>query len=259
MKPRQRAMPVGGAQVEVDARVHAAVAEVAVERAGVVVACRGGARNSRRYVAQPLGRHRGVFPALPRVALLAGHARGRAEARFAHEPQVLLLVSSSNSFIDGACGRVASRAMSARALASDSALSSPPNSTISQPLPSGSSSVSSGWMCFFFMSSTSRSSSPSSPMQPDARISTHVIGRFVDARIAEHEQRAMPGPRHQAQRRLEHGDARALGADERARHVEPVLRQQLVERCSRRRGAESSESARGSGARSDRRSARRSR
>ena len=60
-----------------------------------------------------------------------------------------------------------------------------------------------------------------------------VIGGLVDARVAEHHQRACAWPRHQAYRGLQDRGARALGTDQRAGRVEPVLRQKLVEIVAR--------------------------
>src|SRR5581483_585342 len=65
-------------EVEVPARVHAALPEVAVERAPVPVAA-----------GEPLWRHRGVLPALVAVRP-ARKERRRAETRLAHLPHVAL-------------------------------------------------------------------------------------------------------------------------------------------------------------------------
>ena len=79
-------------QVEVPARVHAAVAVVAVERALVAVLA-GQLAELPQVAAELLGRHCRVFPALVGVRL-AGDEGGRAEACLADLPDVrgLLLV-----------------------------------------------------------------------------------------------------------------------------------------------------------------------
>src|SRR6478752_7083978 len=77
-------------QVEVPASVDAALAVVAVERALVAVLV-GELREAAEVLAEPLGRDGRVLPTLVRV-LLAWHERGRAEARLAHLPDVLLAV-----------------------------------------------------------------------------------------------------------------------------------------------------------------------
>jgi hypothetical protein len=57
----------------------------------------------------------------------------------------------------------------------------------------------------------------------------NLVGGLELAVPAEHEQRLVLRARDQVHRRLEHRDARALGADERRGDVEVVLRQQVVE------------------------------
>src|SRR5581483_11593986 len=75
-------------EVEVPARVHAALPEVAVERAPVPVAA-GEPLERAQVVAEPLWRHRGVLPALVAVRP-ARKERRRAETRLAHLPHVAL-------------------------------------------------------------------------------------------------------------------------------------------------------------------------
>ena len=54
----------------------------------------------------------------------------------------------------------------------------------------------------------------------------HLVGCRIDVGIAEHHQCPRPRAVDETDRRLEHGHARALAADERARDVEPLFRQQ---------------------------------
>src|SRR5439155_14553020 len=77
-------------EVEVPARVDAALAVVAVERALVAVLVRE-LREAAEVLTQPLGRDGRVLPSLVRV-LLAGDERRRAEPRLAHLPDVLLAI-----------------------------------------------------------------------------------------------------------------------------------------------------------------------
>ena len=92
-KERNARMPGSRLQVEVRARVDAALAVVAVERALVAVLA-GELAEVAQVVAEPLRRDGRVLPALLRVGL-AGDERGRAETRLAHLPDVLLLLRSS--------------------------------------------------------------------------------------------------------------------------------------------------------------------
>ena len=74
-------------QIEVESRVHAAVAEVAVERAFV------GERGHHlaqiaEIAAEFVGSDGGVFPSFP-VQRFAGHVRGRAETGLANIPNAL--------------------------------------------------------------------------------------------------------------------------------------------------------------------------
>ena len=63
-------------------------------------------------------------------------------------------------------------------------------------------------------------------MRKDAR---HDVARLEYVGIAEHQNCACTGARDQNGVRLQRDGAGALGADQRARNVEAVLRQELVE------------------------------
>ena len=56
-----------------------------------------------------------------------------------------------------------------------------------------------------------------------------MVGGVEHVGVAEHQRAAVLGARDQAHGRLEHVHARALGADQRAGHVEAGLGQELVE------------------------------
>ena len=151
--------PAAAREVEVVADVHAALAEVAVVDAPEAVP-----RRERPQVAQvvadPLGRHRRVLPALPVV--LALRERGDREPDLAHLRE--LLGARRRPRRAGRRSRPArssSSSASARARASSSV--SPPSSTTIQPLPSGSRSSASTFSRASRSYSTSRSSKPSRP------------------------------------------------------------------------------------------------
>jgi len=80
--------PVRGLEVEVPARVDAALAVVAVERALVAVLA-GELAKLTQVLADALGRDCRVLPALVGIGL-AGEEGGRTEPRLAHAPDVLL-------------------------------------------------------------------------------------------------------------------------------------------------------------------------
>ena len=91
MKARYFAMPVRRLEVEVVARVDAALAEVAVEIADVVVLVEQLAEVAQ-VAAELLRRDGGVLPPFPRVAACRGRERRGAEARLADAPDQLLLL-----------------------------------------------------------------------------------------------------------------------------------------------------------------------
>src|SRR5204863_6313566 len=87
-EPPERPDPVARDEVEVPARVDAALAVVAVKRALVAV-LRGELAQPPQVLPDTLGRDGRVLPALVRIRL-ARDEGGRAEARRAHLPEVLL-------------------------------------------------------------------------------------------------------------------------------------------------------------------------
>jgi hypothetical protein len=66
--------------------------------------------------------------------------------------------------------------------------------------------------------------------------------------VAEADERSMLRPRNQSCSGLEHHDARAFGADECARHVESILRKELIEVVANTRRGMSGKRVRISGA-----------
>ena len=136
-KPRQCAMPSRRRQVEVDARVHAAVAEVAVDRGAVAVAVDQRAELAQ-VVAEAQRVHRRVLPANDRIGTARAEGeRGRRCAGLADRPEAAHADAIRRS------ARRRTPASAACAVAIASSRDAPPNSTISQALPGGSSAMSS--------------------------------------------------------------------------------------------------------------------
>ncbi len=84
---RNFAMPWRGFEIEVDARVHAALAEMAVQVAGIAVLVEQLAQLAQ-IAAQVFWRHRRIFPAFPSDRLVR-HVRGCAQPSLAHLPDLL--------------------------------------------------------------------------------------------------------------------------------------------------------------------------
>src|SRR3546814_8767106 len=83
-------------QVEIDAHMHAAAAEMAVEGASVAVAVQECAKLAQ-IGADPIGSNRGVLPSPPGIGL-PGHMRGGTETGFANFPDLALLVGIAQPF-----------------------------------------------------------------------------------------------------------------------------------------------------------------
>ena len=240
-------------EIEVDARVHAALAEVAVERRTRSRSASSSARNSRRYSPSLLGRHRRVLPAFPGVGLI-GHVRGRAEPGLAHLPDALRSRIVEQLHRRRALRRAAARPSAAAPCASASSCVSPPNSTSSQPLPGGQQlDVAPGAGACASCRRPARSSMPSSADRLGSQHLADVVAGLVHVRVAEHEQRrgaagsarAAPSPR---------GSLTSVPsrADQRARDVEAVLRQQRGQVVAGDAARNVGEAARGSRPRSGR-------
>ena len=68
--------------------------------------------------------------------------------------------------------------------------------------------------------------------EPDGPVGEHVrhgVGRGEDVGKRDHDEDAFLRAWHKLERRAQNGDAGPLGADERTRHIEPILGQQLIE------------------------------
>ena len=248
-------MPVGGVEVEVDAGVHAALAEVAVERAVVAVLSssarsRAGSRRARS------GGTARVLPALPGVGL-AGDVGGGAEARpRAPSRSACSLAASSNSLHRRRAPAALQRRASSCGLAVGLVLACRRRTRpAASRLPSGSSvDVRRDAGACFFMSLDEQ---VVDALQRRSGRSASTSGTWsagvVDVGVAEHERATRAGGLGTRRtRRLEDVTQRPLGADQRARDVEAVLGQQLVEVVAGDAARDVRVSARGSGRRSGR-------
>ena len=220
-----------GLQLEVDPGVDAALAEVAVERAVVAELLEQLAEVAEVGPTRSGGTAESSHPSQASFSPGMRAVAPRPDSRTFH--RCSSSASSSKSFIDGGLPTVFRRSISCRALSSDSSLLSPPNSTRSQPPPSGSRVMSFGWMPFFFMSWTRTSSSPSRPVGWNSQDLGDVVARAVDVGIAEHQQRLDGRAVDQVQAGLQDRDAGPLGARQRPGDVEAVLGQQVVEVVAR--------------------------
>ena len=132
MKALKFSMPVGGVQVEADAAVDAALAEVAVERRIVVVLV-----EQLAQVAQVCGRpFPAARPSLPsRARCRAGPAPRRSSPGRPRAPSrsSALVADRRTASWPAGCRCFFSASMQRRACSSASSLLSPPNSTIKKP------------------------------------------------------------------------------------------------------------------------------
>ena len=221
----------GGLQVEVDPGVHAALAEVAVERPGIAVLGHQGAQPAQIF-SEARGRDGGVFPALP-VLGFAGHEGGGAERRLAHGPHVLRL------------DRVAEERHRRRARAAAEPIHQPRGLRFGLRHAVGAE---------LDVEPTLPFRQQGEPFQVQVLLAGVTDEQFVDAleadragrcdlldrvgrqedvRESQDEERPAWRAGDQPGRRFENGDAGAFGADQRPRDVEAVLRQQEVEVVAR--------------------------
>ena len=219
-------------QVEVPAGVDAALAVVAVERALVAVALRE-LREAAEVLAEPLGRDGRVLPALVRV-LLARDERRRAEPRLAHLPDVLLAVGVVVQLhprrrlpvlLEVAHQRARLRVGLVLRLAAE--LDEQPAAAVGEH------------RALVLVDAEQRhvlDQRVVHPLDRDRLVLARdrdVVGGAELVRVADGEERDARRLRDQLERRLEDRHARRLRADERARDLEPLLREQLVEVVAR--------------------------
>ena len=210
----------------------AALAVVAVQRALVAVFV-GQLREASQILAEPLGRHGRVFPALVRV-LLAGDEGRRAEARFAHLPDVLLgvgvvvhLHSCRRNAVVLEVAHQGVRLLVGLLLRVAAELDEQPAAAVGKH------------RALVLVNAEQRhvldqrvvhSFNGDGPVLAGHR---DVVGRAVPVRVAHDEERDAPRLRNELERRLEDRHARRLGADEGARDLESLLGKELVEVVAR--------------------------
>ena len=215
-------------QVELDARMHAALAEVAIQRALEAVPVELLAKLAQ-IAPQPLGRNGGVFPAFPRF-LAVGEPRGGAQTSLAHLPQLLLVLLVVEQLHRGAAreaGHQRARFRVRLRLRVAAEFDQEPSFPFGQqlrvlrvdlhPLHVGDEHV-------------------VEPLAAD-RLRLHhfgdVVAGVVDVLVPEHQERPATRARHEPHRRLQHHRARPLATDERAGDVEAFLGKELRQVVSR--------------------------
>ena len=161
-------MPVFALQIEADAHVDAAVPEMPVEGAVVVVFVHQLA-DVAQVAAEFFRRYGGIVPAFP-LGRRAGRKRGGARAGFADLPDGACFCCGvdARSWADRACASGARRA--ARPALCACSGSSAPNSTSRKPPPFGK-QLDVGRVLFCLRPSTMLPSKPSRPMGLNSRIS----------------------------------------------------------------------------------------
>ena len=223
---------LGGVQVERDAGVHAALPEVAVQaRPGVagVAELVVEALEATQVVAE-LSRARRRSPPSPRRCPAgAGRARWRRGPPRGPATARVRGPGRPGRTPSGSCSVSCSAASIASARLSASSTVSPPNCTIRNARPLGSSASACGLRC---LSCSSWISLCVQAFQRDRLVLDdrgHRVGGLGHARVAQHDEGAVLEHGHQLQLRAQDGDQSGLAADEQARHVEAVLGQQGVE------------------------------
>ncbi len=214
-------------QIEIDASVHAGVAEVAVERAFVAVRGHHLAQIAE-IAAKFFGGDGGVFPAFPAHGF-AGHVRGHAESRFADFPHAfdLLLVGvEAHVRRMGAVGESLHQSAGLgfgfpRGFSAE--LNHQPSAAFGQQREA-----------FGVDSFRSRVADQKivEAFESDGLVRHdfgNVVGTLINVGIGDDQQHAFRRTLDQAARRFENGDAGALGADEGAGHVEAILGQKEVQ------------------------------
>ena len=214
---------LGRAQVEVDARVHASLAEVTVERALVSIPIQQ-LLQLAQVAAQPRGRHCRVFPALPVLGAVA-LARRRAETRLADLPQLARLrvfdQLHRGTALEARHQRPRFRVRLRFGLATE--LDQEPAVTVGQELDVLGVDALPGHLVNQFLIDALAAD------RPGLHHLRHVISGAEDVGIAEDEQRPAARAGDQTHRRRQHQRAGAFGPHQRAPGVKALLRQQLGE------------------------------
>ena len=216
-----------GFEIEVDPHVHAAVAEVAVERTVVAVFAASALKSSAGRT-QAVGRHRRVLPAFPPVRLTRLDRDG-AQRGFAHVPRLRRLLRRADDEVRTRMQRREPGAEPLRACASASSLVQAPNSTSNVPLPSGRTFSSSRRMP---LRAQRVGDGIVEAFEADGFVREdlgHVVGCNEGVGKGDADQTPKRRACREPERRLEHGRTRAFAADERTRDVKAVFRQELVQ------------------------------
>jgi hypothetical protein len=220
-----------GQQVEVDAAVDAAVAEVTVDRGAVPVAVHE-RTEAPQVRPQQRRRHRRVVPSLP-VLTLAGDEGGGPAPALADAPELDHLGRAVEQ--PHRHGRVAA-GQSFHALAGVGvALLDRLSAELGHqpPLALGQKRQRRGVHVQPAHVIDQDLVQPLERQRPAVQDLRHVVGGGEDVGVAAHQHRAGRRAVHEPDRRLHHGHERPLAAHQRPRHVEAVLGQQLVEVVAR--------------------------
>ena len=219
-------------EVEVPTRVHAAVAVVAVERA-LVAELRGELLQVTQVVADPLRRDGRVLPAFVGV-VLAGKERGGSEARLAHLPDVLLLLGdvvqlhpAQAVLADLELAHQLVRVLVGLVLVLAAELDEQPAVAVGEPREVVYVLPQLGHVL------DQRLVHPLEPERPVLEHRRHAVAGHERVLVARARAATARRAVDQVHRRLEVGDAGALGAGEGAGDVEAVVREQVVEVVAR--------------------------
>jgi hypothetical protein len=217
----------GGLQIEVDARMHAALTEVAVQVTLQLMRVEEPAEFAQ-ILPQLLGRDRRVFPPFPRRPRLVD-VRGCAEAGLAHLPHLLFLAIVVKELHRRwlrqplEVGHQFARARVALGFGVAAELDDQPSLTLRQHF-QGARFIAD--RLDVLHQTVVHALAADRPVGHDLG---DVIGGFVHARIAEHHERPGRRVRDQMQRRLEDQDAGTFAAHEGLSDVEAVLGKQRRE------------------------------
>ena len=209
-------------EVELDARVHASLTEMPIERALVTEIVEQLAELAQVF-SQLVRRHRSVLPPFPRLGAVREASR-RAQTGLAHLPQLFFLVLVIEQLHRGAAGEPRHQRFRLRVrlrLRVAAELDEQPPLSLRQELRVLRMDVHPLHVLDEHVVE---------PLAADGLRFHHlgdVIARVIDVLVSEHQERSARRARHEADRRLQHHRAGSLGSHQRARHVEALLGQEL--------------------------------
>ena len=214
--------------------MHAALAEVPVERGLPVAELVVELLQVAQVVAEVVDGDGGVLPARPGVRQ-AGHPRGGARAR-TRGPATSASPAPGRRRTRRRRRRCSCRSTASIASAARVGLllaCRRPSARAGRPAPSGSLVSASGLRCFSCWKVMSLRVEPleGDRLGPEDR--RHRVGGGGDVGVAEEHRGARLHPRHEPQLRPQHHHTGALGADQRLRDVKALLGQQAVEVVAR--------------------------